>query len=88
MGLVLNLHEQVGYNGTDGGTHGCTMYLFIIFTLEEKTGIFEAEFQQCNDVINGHASSVMYLCLWLQLLYDYGDGRLHRNRWEKGFHII
>ena len=44
-------HEQVGQNGTDGGYHGCPMYLFIILTLEEEIGGFKAEFQQFNDVL-------------------------------------
>ena len=29
-------YEEVGYNRTDRGTHGCTMYLFIILTLEKE----------------------------------------------------
>ena len=33
-------NEQVDYNQTNGGTHGCTMDLFIILTLEEELGIF------------------------------------------------
>ena len=36
---------------TDGGTHGCTMDLFIIITLKEKTGIFKEKLQQCNNVL-------------------------------------
>ena len=36
-------HEKVGYEGTNGGTHGCTMDLFIVLTLEEEVGVFEAE---------------------------------------------
>ena len=35
-GLGFKLfHEQVGNEGADGGTNGCTMDLFKIFTLEE-----------------------------------------------------
>ena len=32
-------HEQVADEGDDGGTHGCTMNLFIILTLEEEISI-------------------------------------------------
>ena len=42
------LNEQVGYEGADGGTHGCTMDLFIVLTLEEEVDVFEAELQECN----------------------------------------
>ena len=36
-GFDLKLfHEQVGYEDTDGGAQGSTMYLFIIPTLEEE----------------------------------------------------
>ena len=34
------LHEKVGNEGADGGTHGCTMNLFIVLTLEEEVGVF------------------------------------------------
>ena len=43
---VFNLklfHEQVGYEWTDGGTHGCTMDLFIIHILEEEVSILKTE---------------------------------------------
>ena len=32
----------------------CTMDLFIILTLEEEVGVFQAEFQQCGDALYGH----------------------------------
>ena len=37
-------HKQVGYEGADGGTHNCTMHLFIILTLEEVS-VFKVELQ-------------------------------------------
>ena len=52
-------HAQVGHNEAHGGIHGCTMYLFIILTLDEEIGIFETECQQCDDVIYGNGGSVM-----------------------------
>ena len=59
-GRVYSLaFKQVGHNGTDGGTHGCIMYLFKIPTLEEEICIFEAELSQCGAVMYGHGSSVM-----------------------------
>ena len=36
------LHEDVCYEGADGGSHSCTLYLFIILTLEEEVGAGEA----------------------------------------------
>ena len=78
-GLSYKLfHEQVGHNGANGGTHGYTMYL--ILKLEEEIGIFELKFQQCDNVVYGHRGSVMWLCVLLQLMFDYGDGMVHRNR--------
>ena len=38
-------HENVCYEGADGGSHSCTLYLFIILTLEEEVGVGEAELQ-------------------------------------------
>ena len=67
------------------------MYLFIILTLEEEIDIFEAKFQQVYvvyDVVYGHGSSVMKLCVQMQLMFDYGDGRVCRKRCEKNLHII
>ena len=43
-GLNFKLfHEQVGNEWNDGGNHGCTMDLFIIFILEEEVSIFKTE---------------------------------------------
>ena len=51
-GLGFKLfHEQVSCIGTKGH---CTMDLFIILTLEEKVGAFQAEFQQCGDMLYAH----------------------------------
>ena len=51
-GLGFKLfHEQVGYYWTNGGTHGCTMNLFKILTLENEICIFEPNLHQCNDVL-------------------------------------
>ena len=45
-GFYLKLfHEDVGYEGADGGPHSCTLDLFIILTLEEEVSIGEAELQ-------------------------------------------
>ena len=51
-------HEQVGYEGADGGTHGCTMDLFIVLTLEEEVGVFKAELQECDYLWNRHLGSL------------------------------
>ena len=37
------LHIHVNYNGTDWGTHGYPIHLFLIFTLEGKICTVEAE---------------------------------------------
>ena len=43
-GLVFKLfHELVDQNGTGGRSTGSSRFLFIIFTLEEEIGVFEAE---------------------------------------------
>ena len=45
-GFDLKLfHKQVGNEGADWETHGSTMDLFIILTLEEEVCVFEAELQ-------------------------------------------
>ena len=38
-------HEDVGCEGADGGPHSCTLYLFIILSLEEEVSVGEAELQ-------------------------------------------
>ena len=47
-------HEDVGYERADGGSHSCTLYLFIILTLEEEVSVGEAELQQGDDLGYGH----------------------------------
>ena len=45
-GLYFKLfHKGVCYEGADGGTHSCTLDLFIILTLEEEVGVGKAELQ-------------------------------------------
>ena len=45
-GFDLKLfHEQVSYEGTDGGTHDSSMDLFIKLTLEEELCVFKAKLQ-------------------------------------------
>ena len=39
------LHKEVGYQWANGGTHGHTMYLFIILTLKHEDGSFEGKLQ-------------------------------------------
>ena len=51
-------HKDVSYEGTDGGTHSCTLDLFIILTLEEEVGVGQAELQQGGDLLDGHAGSL------------------------------
>ena len=41
-------HEEVSHNEADGRTHGCTMHVSIILTLEEVIGIFR---QNCSNVV-------------------------------------
>ena len=38
-------HEDVGYERAEGGSHSCTLDLFIILTLKEEVGVGEAELQ-------------------------------------------
>ena len=53
----------------EGGTHGCTMNLFIILTLEEEVSVFKEEFQKSDNlgmdiwVLCGSVGSWTSLCL-------------------------
>ena len=38
-------HKPVGNKGANGRTHGSTLNLFIILTLEEEVCVFKAELQ-------------------------------------------
>ena len=51
-------YEDVGYEGADGGTHSCTLDLFLILTLEEEVGMGQAELQQGGDLLDGHTGSL------------------------------
>ena len=58
-GLVLQtLPWRCWLWGADGGTHSCTLDLFIILTLEEEVGVGQAELQQGGDLLDGHAGSL------------------------------
>ena len=46
------------------------------------------KFQQFDDLMYRHEHAVMHLCFLLQLIFDYGDGRVHCNRCEKGLYLI
>ena len=55
-GFYLKLfHEQVGYERTNGGSHSCTLDLFIILPLEEEVSVGEAKLQYGCDLLYGHA---------------------------------
>ena len=43
--LFQVLHVEIGHNGADWGTHGCTLNLFIELVLERKVGVFETKLQ-------------------------------------------
>ena len=47
-------YEQIGSEGNNGGTHGSTMDLFIIHTLEEDVSVFEAILQECDYLLYRH----------------------------------
>ena len=58
-GLYFKLfHKDVCYEGADGGSHSCTLDLFIILTLEEEVGVGKAELQQGSDLRDGHVGSL------------------------------
>ena len=46
------LHINVFYNGTDWGTNGCPLHIFIILTLEEKMCAVEAKPQESYDMLD------------------------------------
>ena len=66
-------HEQVCYEGADGGTQGCTINLFIVLTLEEEVGVFEAELQECDNLGNGHLGPLGECWVLCEFLLNYGD---------------
>ena len=47
-------HEDVGYEGADGGFHSCSLCLLVILTLEEEVGLGETELQEGGDLGDGH----------------------------------
>ena len=58
-GLYFKLfHKNVSHEGANGGTHSCTLDLFIILTLEDEVGVGQAELQQGGDLLDGHAGSL------------------------------
>ena len=58
-GLYFKLfHKDVCYEGADGGSHSCTLDLFIILTLEEEVGVGKAELQYRSDLRDGHAGAL------------------------------
>ena len=50
--------EQVGNNGADRGTHGCSIDVFIILTLEGEKGIFRQ-----------NSSNVVMCCMDMEVLF-------------------
>ena len=70
-------HEQVGYEGADGGTHGCMMYLFIVLTLEEEVGVFKAELQECDNLGNGHLGPLGECWVLCESFLHYGYCRVY-----------
>ena len=56
-GFYLKLfHKEVSYDGANGGSHSCTLDLFIIHTLEEEVVVGEAELQKGCDLLYRHVS--------------------------------
>ena len=74
-GFDLKLfHQQVGYEGIDGGTHGSTMDLFIKLIFEEEVGAFKTELKKVTicwmDMLDlwGKVESCANLCwtIWME----------------------
>ena len=58
-GFYLKLfYKEVSYEGADGGSHSCTLDLFIMFTLEEEVNVGETELQKCCDLLYGPVDSL------------------------------
>ena len=54
-GLDFKLfYKQVGSKRSKGGSHGSTMDLFIILTLEEVVCAFESKLHECDYLWYGH----------------------------------
>ena len=71
------LHEQLSHNRAKGGPHSCSLDLCIILTLEEEICLFEAELQIGGDMMNGHGSSSVDLCVLSYLVFNDGNGLVH-----------
>ena len=69
-------HKQVGNCEANGGTHGRTMDLFIILTLQEELCVFEAKLQQGDYLRDGNASPLGEWVL-LKFIFDYNNGGVH-----------
>ena len=64
-------HEDVSYEGADGGSHSCTLYLFIILTLEEEVGVGKAELQQGDDL--GDITWMSFVEGWCPVVACFGQ---------------
>ena len=80
-------HEDVGYEGADGGSHSCNLDLFIILTLDEEIGVGETELHQGSDLWDGHVGSLWESSVLLESLFNYLYGWLHRNRGKQNLYI-
>ena len=76
-------HEDVGYEGADGGSHSCTLYLFIILTLEEEVGVGKEELQQEWFGIWTWRSFVVEWCPVVAFVWQF-DGWLYWNWMWRG----
>ena len=72
-------HEDVSYERADGGSHSCTLDLFIILTLEEEVGVGKTELQQGSDLGDGHGSPLWKSGVLLQPVFNNLDGGLDWN---------
>ena len=69
-------HEDVGYEGADGGSHSCSLCLLVILTLEEEVGLGETELLQGGDLGDGNGCPLWKCVVLLKSVFDNLDGWL------------
>ena len=69
-------HEDVGYEGADGGSHSCSLCLLVILTLEEEVGLGETELQEAGDLGDGHGCPLWKCGVLLKSVFDNLDSWL------------
>ena len=88
IALISLFHEQVGHSWTYGWSHGCSLHLFIILTLEQEIHVLEAKPQQGNGVWDAHGFSVKEYCILFQFVINDINNGVHWHNCKQCLDII